>query len=536
MALHLERCRLDGRWLAAVARFDVSGGWAEPRPGHPAALSTAAWLRYHCSLTPAAASALVADARRIAALPAVAAAVASGAISGRHAAVVAEATAMVADELARAADSAAQAAASDEPDPVEAAAVHTRVHAAGVSYARECADVVHDALLALAPDVDTWRLSRAARRARDAVHPDGHLERSERDHARRRLHLSTLLDGMVRLDGLLDPEGGAVVLAAIHALTHPGDVGQSRPAQAPEPASTLASGSDFTLAPGPASGARAAAVATVEDGVPRAGVPRAAVVAPPDPRTPSQARADALVDVCRRVLDLGDLPRAGEEKPHVSLIVSMRDLQQSESGSGHHPGRPHTSNTAAQPSPPRWSDPAGSAEQPTGGDAELGPARWCGPGGEPEPSGGRELTGGAELGGGGAVPVHVPMATARRLTCDSVLTRILTDARGLPLDVGRARRTAPASHRKALAIRDRHCVHSGCDRPPVWCDVHHIVHWADGGMTNLDNEVLLCRTHHRCVHTGHCDVTKTRDGRYTTRHVPANRADRAPPHRAPPCG
>jgi hypothetical protein len=27
----------------------------------------------------------------------------------------------------------------------------------------------------------------------------------------------------------------------------------------------------------------------------------------------------------------------------------------------------------------------------------------------------------------------------------------------------------------------------GCDRPPAWCDAHHVTHWIDGGETNLDN-------------------------------------------------
>ena len=32
------------------------------------------------------------------------------------------------------------------------------------------------------------------------------------------------------------------------------------------------------------------------------------------------------------------------------------------------------------------------------------------------------------------------------------------------------------------------------------CDAHHVVHWADGGETRLQNLVLCCRFHHRAVH------------------------------------
>jgi hypothetical protein len=92
--------------------------------------------------------------------------------------------------------------------------------------------------------------------------------------------------------------------------------------------------------------------------------------------------------------------------------------------------------------------------------------------------------------------------TARRLACDADITRIITGPRSQPLDVGRARRTITASQRKALAIRDRGCAFPHCDRPPEWCDGHHLEHWADGGGTDLDNLVLLCRRHHTLCHEG----------------------------------
>jgi 5-methylcytosine-specific restriction endonuclease McrA len=69
-----------------------------------------------------------------------------------------------------------------------------------------------------------------------------------------------------------------------------------------------------------------------------------------------------------------------------------------------------------------------------------------------------------------------------------------------PLDVGRRTPVVPPGMRRAVILRDRHCRFPGCDRPQTWCDVHHVVHWADGGPTSLPNLVLLCRRHHGMVH------------------------------------
>ena len=52
-------------------------------------------------------------------------------------------------------------------------------------------------------------------------------------------------------------------------------------------------------------------------------------------------------------------------------------------------------------------------------------------------------------------------------------------------------------------IRDGGCRWPGCDRPPGWTQAHHIVEWPDGGLTNLDNLVLLCLTHHHLIHHQH---------------------------------
>ncbi len=87
-----------------------------------------------------------------------------------------------------------------------------------------------------------------------------------------------------------------------------------------------------------------------------------------------------------------------------------------------------------------------------------------------------------------------------RIACDASVCRIVFGPNGQPLDVGRQYRLFPEPLRRAIVARDRHCRFPGCDRPPQWCDVHHIVHWARGGTTCVDNGILLCRFHHTLVH------------------------------------
>jgi Domain of unknown function (DUF222) len=91
---------------------------------------------------------------------------------------------------------------------------------------------------------------------------------------------------------------------------------------------------------------------------------------------------------------------------------------------------------------------------------------------------------------------------ARRWACDADVSRVITDGASVPLDLGRKTKVVPASLRRALAVRDRHCRFPGCDRPPSWSDAHHVRHWADGGPTCLGNLILLCRAHHRLIHRG----------------------------------
>ena len=95
--------------------------------------------------------------------------------------------------------------------------------------------------------------------------------------------------------------------------------------------------------------------------------------------------------------------------------------------------------------------------------------------------------------------------TARRLGCDASL-RVLVKQGRRALYLGRRTRSIPPALGLALRERDRGCRFPGCDARR-WCDGHHIVPWALGGRTDLDNLALLCRRHHRLVHEGGFAVT-----------------------------
>jgi uncharacterized protein DUF222/HNH endonuclease len=118
---------------------------------------------------------------------------------------------------------------------------------------------------------------------------------------------------------------------------------------------------------------------------------------------------------------------------------------------------------------------------------------------------------------------------ARRLACDASISRILTKGPSELLDVGRTTPVVPAGLRRALVVRDRGCSFRGCHAPPSHCDAHHIKHWADGGVTSLENLALLCRRHHRLVHEGNFTIEMNGSGPRFRRPDGTRIEDRGPP-------
>lgn len=102
--------------------------------------------------------------------------------------------------------------------------------------------------------------------------------------------------------------------------------------------------------------------------------------------------------------------------------------------------------------------------------------------------------------------------TARRLGCDALIETVVKDGERI-IGIGRRSRKIPGWLRRLVIERDGgRCQHPGCGNTR-WLQVHHIIFWADGGPTDLDNLILLCGFHHRFVHEHGWHITGTPDRR-----------------------
>jgi hypothetical protein len=123
-----------------------------------------------------------------------------------------------------------------------------------------------------------------------------------------------------------------------------------------------------------------------------------------------------------------------------------------------------------------------------------------------------------------------------RMVCDATVRRVVTDKRGLPIDVGRAFRTATDAQWAALTSIYRGCAWSGCDRPLSFCQAHHLRPWSKGGRTDLANLVPLCSHHHHLAHEGgwNLELLPDRSLRLTRPDGAVHCITRPPTRRPPP--
>ncbi|TFI44504.1 HNH endonuclease [Rhodococcus sp. 1R11] len=243
--------------------------------------------------------------------------------------------------------------------------------------------------------------------------------------------------------------------------------------------------------------------------------PRPAADGTPDERSPARRRADAFGHILDRYLASSDRPTEGGEKPHVNLHIRLQDLTDlrdsaddiTDDETSRAATESDTETDAADPVDINTGDPI-DTDAATEPDHENGSGSGdCGGGDAVADRGAyRDLFGdGTTV---GWLPWMGPLSrnTSRQLACDCVLTAIVMDENGNPLNLARTARTVTAKQKRALTARDHGCAFPGCGKPAAWTEGHHIWHWADGGPTDMNNLVLLCGFHHRLIHHSDWEV------------------------------
>ena len=106
-------------------------------------------------------------------------------------------------------------------------------------------------------------------------------------------------------------------------------------------------------------------------------------------------------------------------------------------------------------------------------------------------------------------PDPVSFATVERHLCDAGTIAVGFDNDGQCVNVGRNQRFFTERQRIGMTLRDGGCMFAGCDRPPSYCEAHHIDEWLrDDGKTDIADGILLCRRHHLLLHNNGWQVIR----------------------------
>jgi hypothetical protein len=98
----------------------------------------------------------------------------------------------------------------------------------------------------------------------------------------------------------------------------------------------------------------------------------------------------------------------------------------------------------------------------------------------------------------------IPDTVARFMSCDTDVV-LATYQAGQLLGIHPTERTVNRHLRRAIERRDQGCAHPLCTQTR-WLHIHHIIHWAQRGLTIPPNLVCLCPTHHRALHDGELTI------------------------------
>jgi hypothetical protein len=163
----------EARWLRDLLEYERSGLWRAD--GY---LTCAAALRNQCRMTDGAAHQHLDLARKVDALPELAAAFGRGNVSRAHVQVVTKA--------------------------------HTPERADALSE-------IESTLVEAACEMTPKDLRQLVQHVTDALDGDGGAAHDDSLHARRQLHVWKTIDGLVMSDGIHDPESGEIILTALNA-------------------------------------------------------------------------------------------------------------------------------------------------------------------------------------------------------------------------------------------------------------------------------------------------------------------------------
>lgn len=312
-------------------------------------------------------------------------------------------------------------------------------------------------------------------------------------------------DGMVEIRAVLPPETGAEVVTAL-------DLALDRDGTIP------VAGDGIDRDP-------------VLDADATGGAEMAGVVGSAEPPPLVHRKADAVVELARAYLDATPVDRSGDDRHLVLVHVTADALAaaQVELAMSSGEGEAATSVVPAGAAMGRTVSARGARSRDAGAvapgrarrrrrrhidrrlmDVSAGTSGALAAGRVGDPGRRRRprsfsrrprpvLDGPQRAGIAGLGPIEV--ATAERLTCTGRAALIVTDGDGEVLHLGRSRRLASRAQRRALGVRDGRCMFPGCEQRRH-LDAHHLVPWAEGGDTDLENLVLLCRRHHVMVHEG----------------------------------
>ena len=107
----------------------------------------------------------------------------------------------------------------------------------------------------------------------------------------------------------------------------------------------------------------------------------------------------------------------------------------------------------------------------------------------------------------------LPVESVRRIACDADLVAVTRDAKGNLLNLGRKHRVVSPQLKRALLARDKCCTYPSCSHEQ-FLEAHHVMHWADGGETSLENTTMICNRHHRLLHEGGFTIHKNFAGEW----------------------